>query len=380
MAAIQDRYSTNPGCADNTITIHRATRQAKRTAEEFQVFSLSRKKSRHLLGIDISPVCVRLLELSRQSDQYRIESCAVESVPDQVIADGRIQDTEAMGAVLERLLASTRTSCRQVAVALPDTVVMTKVVQMDASLSELDLEYQTGIEAGRHVSWSPEEMALDFEVLKPASQEGEADQEGKKSQEGRDAQNQKMEVFIAASRREHVDGYEAALSLAGLVPKVVDIQSLALERVWPLIEDKLELKAQDAPVAVINLELSAVRLHELQAGKVLYTREQPCEGLAKADDKERIDQLVQHSSRQLQLCSSSLSSVLSSDPACLVLTGSIAALPGLADALAQRTGIRCVLADPFAQMAVSGQVDKNLVMSEAPAMLTACGLALRSFE
>ena len=272
-----------------------------------------------------------------------------------------------MGDILGRLLVSARTASRHVAVALPDAMVMTRVVQMDAALNPVDMEYQAGIEAGRHVPWPLDEMALDFEKVAVGEQEDAA-------------QDRPMDVLVAASRREHVDAYETVLELASLIPKVVDVQSLALERAYPLVTEGLALQEPEAPVAMVDLELAAVRLCVLGAGRILYTREQTFEALTTDDDSALISQLVQHVGRSLQLCSSGLSSALSRDPECLVLTGSLAALPGLLDALGRETGIRCVLADPFAAMEVAGRVDKELLAREAPAMLVACGLALRSFD
>mgnify|MGYP000329273057 CR=1 FL=1 len=43
--------------------------------------------SRSLLGIDISSSAVKLLELSRSGEKYRVESYAVMSLPSQVVVE-----------------------------------------------------------------------------------------------------------------------------------------------------------------------------------------------------------------------------------------------------------------------------------------------------
>ena len=46
-----------------------------------------RRKSPLVLGIDISTAAVKLLELSRQGVRYRVESYAVEPLPQDAVID-----------------------------------------------------------------------------------------------------------------------------------------------------------------------------------------------------------------------------------------------------------------------------------------------------
>lgn len=64
-------------------------------------------------------------------------------------------------------------------------------------------------------------------------------------------------------------------------------------------------------------------------------------------------------------------------PSRIVLAGGRAAMPGLREAVARRTGLPVALADPFAGMAVGPEIDRVALAATLPAYLLATGLALR---
>ena len=64
----------------------------------------------------------------------------------------------------------------------------------------------------------------------------------------------------------------------------------------------------------------------------------------------------------------------------IVLAGGGALLPGVDELVAKRAGVSTVLANPFAHMQTSDRIRPRQLAQEAPMLLVACGLALRSFE
>ena len=46
----------------------------------------------------------------------------------------------------------------------------------------------------------------------------------------------------------------------------------------------------------------------------------------------------------------------------------------------QKIGTPCSVANPFADMAVGSKVNAAALASDAPALMIACGLAMRSFD
>ena len=64
----------------------------------------------------------------------------------------------------------------------------------------------------------------------------------------------------------------------------------------------------------------------------------------------------------------------------VLICGGCANIPGVADVIGSRVGIATQIGDPLGQMKISGRAKSQGVDRDATALLTACGLALRSFD
>ena len=64
----------------------------------------------------------------------------------------------------------------------------------------------------------------------------------------------------------------------------------------------------------------------------------------------------------------------------IVLAGGCAVLPGLDDAVATRTQVSTMVANPFALMTLSSRIKPRQLQTDAPSLIIACGLALRRFD
>jgi len=61
---------------------------------------LFKKKSKPLLGIDITATAIKLLELSKSGSKYRIERYSVEPLPANSVVEKNIADADAVGAAI----------------------------------------------------------------------------------------------------------------------------------------------------------------------------------------------------------------------------------------------------------------------------------------
>ena len=64
----------------------------------------------------------------------------------------------------------------------------------------------------------------------------------------------------------------------------------------------------------------------------------------------------------------------------VILAGGSASVPGIAELIQDRLGIETIIANPFASMSLSSRVKPQSLSNDAPALLIACGLAMRSFD
>ena len=226
-----------------------------------------KKKTTPMLGIDISATAVKLLELTRSGDQLRVESYAVEALPTNAVVDKNIADLDAVGESIAKALTRSRTKLDTAAIAVAGSSVITKVITMPAGLSENDLEEQIRSEADQYIPFPLEEVSMDFQVL------------------GEDPTTpERVEVMLAAARSEVVDNYAAALSVAGLTAKVVDVESFATDNALALIMGEF---AQDGVVAVADIGSAVTSFSVMENLKTVYYREQPFGGMQLTQDIQR---------------------------------------------------------------------------------------------
>lgn len=349
-----------------------------------------------MLGLDISSTSVKLLELSRSGNDYRVESYGVEPLPENAVVEKNISDVDGVGEAIQRLLERCKTKVKLAAVAVAGSAVITKTIEMSAELSEDEMENQLQVEADQYIPYPLEEVALDFEVQGPSPRNEE-----------------QVEVLIAACRRENVEMREAALEIGGLSAKVVDIEAHCMQRAFELVRgqftsaDADEDEEDDQVIAIVDIGATMTTLSVLTASGAPYTREQLFggkqlteeiqrryslsveeAGLAKKqgglpDDYETEvlqpfkEAVVQQVTRSLQFF---YSSSAYDDVDHIILAGGTSSIDGLADMVAAKLGTPCSIANPFTNMTLSTRVNEENLTNDAPAMMIACGLALRSFD
>ncbi len=91
-----------------------------------------------------------------------------------------------------------------------------------------------------------------------------------------------------------------------------------------------------------------------------------------------IDDMTQQVSRSLQFYLASGSG--RSQPDQILICGGCANIPGVAEVISSRVGVAADKGDPLGNMKVSSKAKAQAVGRDATALLTACGLALRSFD
>jgi type IV pilus assembly protein PilM len=91
-----------------------------------------------------------------------------------------------------------------------------------------------------------------------------------------------------------------------------------------------------------------------------------------------IDDMTQQVSRSLQFFLASGTN--REQPDQILVCGGCANIPGVADVIGSRVGISTQIGNPLGMMKISSRARSQGVLKDATALLTACGLALRSFD
>jgi type IV pilus assembly protein PilM len=348
-------------------------------------------KYRTLLGLDITTSSIKLIELSMSGGQYRVESYAAEPTPANSMNEKTIVDAEAVGEAIRRAARRAGTKVKDVAIAISGDAAITIVIQMSKSLRGADLEGQVETQADQYIPFPMDEVSYDFEVLGPSEKDQDTN-----------------DVLLVATRTENVEQRKAAVSAAGLTAKIVDVEAFALENACKLMTHQMPDGGIDRTVAVVDFGASSTTFSVMRNLRVIYTRDFPFGGQQLTEEIMRtyglsmeeagrakkegglpgnyqtevldpfIDDMTQQVSRSLQFYLASGSG--REQPEKILICGGCANIPGVADVIASRVGIAAEKGDPLGQMKLTSRARAQAVSKDATALLTACGLALRSFD
>jgi type IV pilus assembly protein PilM len=353
------------------------------------VFGNSR--NRPLIGLDITTSSVKLIELLDTGRGYRVESFAAEPTPPNAINDKAIVDAEAVGEAVRRAVKRSGTKAREAAVAISGDAAITKVIQMPKNLGDSDLEGQVELQADQYIPFPMEEVSFDYEII------GESERDP-----------DMVDVLLVATRTENVDQRQAAVQAAGLMARVVDVEAFAVENACTLLTHQMPDGGIEKFIAIVDFGASTTTFSVLHNLKVIYTRDFAFGGQQLTEEIMRtyglsledagrakkegglpsnyqpevldafMDDMSQQVSRSLQFF---LASGTGRDqPDQVLVCGGCANIPGVADVIGSRIGIATEIGDPLGQMKLSSRAKSHGVHKDATALLTACGLALRSFD
>lgn len=344
------------------------------------------KRSSTLLGVDISSTSVKILQLSPAGNSYRLDNYVIKSLPANSVVEKNISDVDAVGEAIAAAVSILKPSQKDAAVAVAGSAVITKTIEMNASLSDAEMENQIVVEADQYIPYPLDEVSIDFE------------------RQGLSDRNPDLvEVLLAACRRENVESRVAALELGGLTAKVVDIEAYAIERAYGLLAEQLGTD-DDQTVAIVDIGSMTTTLNVILQGKTIYTREQMFGGNSLSEEVQRRfgltaveaengmkrgglpdeyefeilgpfkENVVQQVGQTLQFF---FSSSHYNEVDHILLAGGVAAIEGLADLCQESLSTPVSIANPFASMTTGSKVSKDLLANDAPALLIACGLAMR---
>ncbi|MCO6355175.1 type IV pilus assembly protein PilM [Pseudoalteromonas shioyasakiensis] len=351
---------------------------------------LFKKPSSMMVGIDIGSHCIKAVLLQETDAGMRLEALAIEPMPKGAMSERSIQDIEAIGNVIAKLKRKIPKSAQTAAVAVSGQTVITKVIFMDVTLTDAELESQIAIEADSLIPYPLDEVNIDFEKLAI-----------------NEADPSKVNVLLSAARTESVQARVGALEVANLKAGVVDVESYALSRAMDIYYQQLPSDAYNKCVAVVDIGAVLMLVSVVQEGETIYTRDQVFGGdqytnsivayYNKSFDEAEIGKttgdlppnytfevlapfqtsLLQQVRRAVQMF---LTTSGKDQVDYIVLTGGTAMIDGLDRLLIEELGIHTIVADPFANIEISPKVDRNMLQRHRTQFAIATGLALRSFS
>jgi len=341
------------------------------------------------LSIDISVSAIKLLELSRTGNGYRVEHFSIISLPHDFAMQKKISST-ILAEGIKKAWEESGSTLKQAVVAVSESAIMTKTISLPASLTDDEIEEELIMSADQYLPYSLDDLYFDYAVQNINKNNPEM-----------------VDVLLVASRRENVDNRIEALSLAGLKASIVDVEAYAMRNAFSILPTPSPDINVDKTIALIDIGSTITSLTILYNGDVIYTGSQSVggkqlteeiqhhynisyekAGLAKKQGglPDNYDELILYPFQKLlvQKIQRALQAFTSSNTNRsidrILLAGGCASMTNIDKVVESHLNIPVKIANPFINMSLSQHIDLQAFYQKAPSLMLACGLALRGFD
>lgn len=206
------------------------------------------KKNTNRIGVSIGSSSVKVAELKKSGKGYSLVHFGVVQLPEEAIQNKEIVSPASVVEALKGIVAEMNIKGRTVVTALSGSSVIVKKIYVEPSSSKT-LDDAMLWEVEQYVPFEIHEVAFDYQVVNKAGPEG------------------KMEVVLVACKQNMIDSYQSLFKEAGLMANIVDLDLFALQNVFELNYE------QSAPVALIDIGATSLKMIILANGQPLFTRE-----------------------------------------------------------------------------------------------------------
>ena len=166
-------------------------------------------------GLDISDLSLKIVKLKRKGKLLTLSSFLEEDIGQGIIKEGEIKDEEGLVKIIKESLPKIKgekLKTKHVVASLPEEKAFLQVIQLPR-MSKEDLKSAVVYEAENYIPLPIEEVYLDSQIILPLYNHLDH-----------------FDVLIAALPKKIVDPYLSCLKKAGLYPKALEIESLAIAR------------------------------------------------------------------------------------------------------------------------------------------------------
>jgi type IV pilus assembly protein PilM len=343
---------------------------------------------RQLVGLDIGSSAIKLVQVKESKGRYYLQKFGYKPLEPEVIVDGTVMDEGRVVSAIRELFDETGVKNKQVAISISGHAVIVKKISLPPMPDE-ELEGQVKLAAEQYIPFDINEVNIDFHVLPAAASE---DNQGE------------MAIILVAAKKDKINELTELVKGAGLAPMVMDVDAFAVENMhainYPMV--------QDETTALVNIGASVMNVNIIRSGSSLFTRDIPLGGNRYTEAIQREMGMsyeeAEESKKKLSGESNSgamanvingVNGEVASEIARTVdyfktssanaeldrvlVCGGVAKTRGLIQLLGDRMQMSVEIADPFAEVDVTGSdVDPDVLAELGCSAAVGLGLALRA--
>lgn len=338
------------------------------------------------VGLDIGFSSIKAVALLKDNSQFKLVSLGSIPTPQPGMISDNDPDLEALANAIKQLMAAAKIDQKDVVVALPESRVFTRVIDDLPFLSDNELSSAIRYAAEEFIPMSLTDVNLNWQVLVRSGSQGK---------------NTKTVVLVIASPKNVVAKYIKVLDLAGLQPKVMETEIIAVTR--SLVGNNsfspssliMQLGATTTDFAAVSKGLIWLT-RSISTGGMVLTRALAQHFNFEISQAEQYKRIYGLSEDQLEgkvfdalkpvadiiagECRRVIQAFATKYPADpikrVVVSGGGAKMPGLVVYLANILGLEVQEADPWYSI-VKEKNSMSRLAQDAPSYSVAVGLALR---
>lgn len=209
-------------------------------------------KKDHLVGLDIGSSFIKVAELQMHKKKgITLKKFGMTPVPHGAIVEGRIMDMETVAERIRGLFKSQKIKEKNVAISTGGHSVVIKTINA-AKVSDKDLHKTIIAEAEQYIPYDIEEVNIDYQVL--GESEFSPDQ---------------MNVLLVAVKKDLVAEYIDLITMAGLKPKIIDVDTFALQNAYETLPGENE----EDVVLLVDVGASKTSLNILKNNASMMMRD-----------------------------------------------------------------------------------------------------------
>jgi type IV pilus assembly protein PilM len=208
-------------------------------------------EGKKVVGVDIGSSSVKVVGLSRYRKGYHLESIGIAPLPKDAVIDGEIFNIGAVSNVLRDIVNASKIKGASAFTGVFGTGVIVKRIKVPIMAKD-ELEHHIRWEAEQYVPFDIDEVNLDYDVITPNYKK-----------------TGKMDVVIAAAKKDLVSSYSAAIYDSGLVAEGVDIGTLAL---YEMYKENYGVSKEEASI-ILDVGSSRTVLSVVERDKSVFVRE-----------------------------------------------------------------------------------------------------------
>ena len=195
------------------------------------------------IGLDIGTYAVKMVEIHRSRNEYRMAGFAYEKLEDA--------SPSALIEMIKKIFRNPKVSARDVNTAMSGSQVITRFVNMPA-MSDSEIASALTFEIEKNVPFERAEIVYDYQIL----------------ERGKD---RKSTILLAAAKRENVEGCIKIVESSGFSLKAIDVDSFALANAFTKnFASRLD---PDRNAALLNIGARFTNLNILRGEVLSFSRD-----------------------------------------------------------------------------------------------------------